>query len=310
VSDTRRLVLITHRSLNDHGDFLRIAEQIRRDAPDIEPLVLRDDHRLLLRARLALSRRPTLTYSSTPIRRFHPPRGAVLQGSPMTKVDELRALERAGVAVPRWKPLTRDAIPDVSDFGPYVVMKPDGAGRGADVRIVRNDKVRWLEPITKVAAGTRRWIVQEFVYTGPWPVSHRVLTLCGTPLCAFRAEGDNARAPLRHAGDFSDGVGRNIVASHMGCSFRFCHDADVLELASRAHRAFPDVPLLGVDILRDANGGQLYVVEVNASGRVWGFSSERGEQLQQRLGGRLEAEFDSMARAARVLIEETRRRAC
>jgi hypothetical protein len=305
----RRLLLVTHRSMNDHGDFLRIAEQIRREAPDVRPLVLRDDHRPLLRARLALSPRPTLTYSSTPIRRFHPLRGAVLQGSQQTKVDELRALERAGVPVPRWKPLTRDAVPDVSDLGPYVVMKPEGAGRGADVRIVRADKVRWLEPITKMAAGTRRWIVQEFVHTGPWPVSQRVLSLCGTPLYAFRAEGDRSRAPLRHASDFSDGVGRNIVASHMGCSFRFCHDADVLELATRAHAAFPDVPLLGVDILRDAASGKLYVVEVNSSGKVWGFSSERGRSLQERLGSAYESQFDAMSRAARVLIAETRRRA-
>ena len=152
----RRLVLVAHRSLNDHGDFLRIAVRIRREAPDVRPLVLRDDHHPFLRARLALSRRPTLVYSSTRIRRFHPLRGALLQGSRQTKVDELRALERAGVPVPRWKPLTRDAVPDVSELGRYVVMKPDHGGRGADVRIVRFERVRWLEPITKMAADTRR----------------------------------------------------------------------------------------------------------------------------------------------------------
>ena len=243
------------------------------------------------------------------MRRFRPLRGAVLQGSAQSKVEELEALERAGVPVPRWKALTRDATPDVSELGPYVVMKPDGAGRGADVRIVRSDRVRWLEPTTKLAADTRRWIVQEFIYTGAWPVSHRVLSLCGTALYAFRAEGDRGKAPLRSATDFASGGGRSIVASHIGCSFRFCDDPDVLELAERAHRAFEDIPLLGIDILRDAVSGKLYVVEVNSSGNVWTFSSERGLAVQERLGRPYESQFDAMARAARVLAEQTRRRA-
>jgi len=301
-------VLVSHRSLNDRADFERIATQIRRQAPDVQPAVVRDRDNDLLRLRLALSRRPTLVFSSASLRRFRPPRGAVLQGSKQSKVDELQALERAGIPVPRWKLVVRGESPDVSDFGPYVVMKPDGAGRGADVRIVRRERVRWLEPITKMAADTQRWIAQEFVHTGAWPVSHRVLSLCGTPLYAFRAEADRARQPIRHASDFGSG-GRNIVASHIGCSLSLCDDADVLELASRAHRAFDGIGLLGVDILRDAVSGKLYVLEVNSSGKVWGFSSQRGRAMQERLGARYETQFDGLSRAARVLAEETRRRA-
>lgn len=303
-----RLVLVAHRSLGDRADLERIAERIRREAPDVQPWVTSDRGQIPLRLRLALSRRPTLVYSASPLRRFRPWRGAVVQGSRMTKVDELRALEAAGIPVPRWKLVTRDEVPDVSDFGPYVVMKPDGAARGADVRIVRRDRVRFLDPITRMAARTQRWIVQEFVYTGAWPRSHRVLSLFGTPLYAFRAESDRKRPPIRDAEDFGGG-GRNIVATHIGCSLAFCHDADVLELASRAHRAFDGIPLLGVDVLRDARSGELRVIEVNASGRCWGFSSERGRSMQERLGARYETQFDAFARAARVFAEQARRRA-
>jgi hypothetical protein len=303
-----RLILIAHRQLNDRADLERIAEQIRREAPDVHPIVVLDRKLRLLRLRLALSRRPTLVYSAPRLKRFRPPRGAILQGSQQSKVEELQALERGGVRVPRWTLVTRNEIPDVSGFGPYVVMKPDRGGRGADVRIVRRERVRWLEPITRMAARTERWIAQEFIYTGEWPVSHRVLSLCGTPLYAFRAEADHSRQPIRSATDFGSG-GRNIVASHIGCSLSLCHDADVLELASRAHRAFEGIPLLGVDILRDAVTRELSVIEVNSSGLVWGFSSERGRAMQERLGVRYETQFDGLSRAARVLAEETRRRA-
>lgn len=115
-------------------------------------------------------------------------------------------------------------------------------------------------------------------------------------------------APIRHAADFTSG-GRSIVASHVGCSIEFCHDADILALAERAARVFPDIPLLGVDILRDADSGQLHVVEVNSRGGCWGFSSRKATAMQQILGRPFESQFDAFARAARGLIEETRRRA-
>jgi hypothetical protein len=65
-----------------------------------------------------------------------------------------------------------------------------------------------------------------------------------------------------------------------------------------------------VDVLRDAASGRLYVIEVNSSGRCWGFSSQRGRAMQQVLGHRYEAQFDGLARAARVLAEQTRQLAC
>jgi hypothetical protein len=304
---SRGLVLVTHGSLNDRADLERIAADIRRDAPDLRVAVVRDKAQPLRRARLAL--RPTLTYSSTPLRHFRPLRGAVLQGSHQSKVEELETLDRAGLPVPRWKLVTRESAPDVTEFGRYVVMKPERGARGADVRIVRSTRVRFLDPYTRFAADTQRWIVQEYVYTGPWPVSHRVLTLCGTPLYAFRATADRAREPIRHGQDFADG-GRNIVASHIGCTLEFCYDPDILGLAEQVAKAFEGVPLLGVDILRDADTGQLWVMEVNAGGRVWGFSSDRGTAMQQHMGGRYESQFDGLARAARVLAEQTRRLAC
>jgi hypothetical protein len=306
-SRIRRLLLVSHREVNDRADLVRIGQHIERDAPDLRVEVVRDRPHRWLCARLAM--RPTLVYSAMPLKRLRPLRGALLQGVLQTKIAEMQALERAGIPVPRWRPVTREAPPpDVSEFGPYVVMKPDLGGRGADVRIVRSNKVRFLDPMTRAAAGTQRWIAQHYVHTGPWPTSQRVLTLCGAPLFAIRQRADTSRPPIRHAADFGGG-GRSIVASHVGCSIEFCHDADILALAERAARAFPQIPLLGIDILRDADSGELYVIEVNSSGRCWGFSSKRGAAMQERLGRRYESQFDAFARAARVLAEETRRRA-
>ena len=300
----RRLLLVSQRSLKDHADLVRIGRRIEREAPDLRVTVVRDDRHRWLCARLAL--RPTLVYSAMELKGLRPLRGAVLQGSARTKVEEMERLERAGLPVPRWRPVTREsAPPDVSGFGPYVVMKPESGKRGADVRIVRSEKVRFLEPHTRVAAGTQRWIVQQYVHTGPWPTSQRVVTLCGVPLYVTRSRADRSREPIRDATDFGKG-GRSIVASHVGCTLEFCYDADILALAERTARAFPEIPLLGIDILRDAESGALHVIEVNSSGQCWGFSSGLGNSMQERLGHRYESQFDAFARASRVLIEQAR----
>jgi hypothetical protein len=302
-----RLVLVSHRGSKDHADLERIGRRIECDASDVQVSVVQDKPHWLLRARMAW--RPTLVYSAKALRRLRPLRGAVLEGSRQSKVEEMEQLEVAGIPVPRWRLVTRDAPPpDVAEFGPYVVMKPDRGGCGADVRIMRSEKVRFLDFSTRRATRAKHWIAQEYIHTGSWPTAQRVLTLCGTPLYAIRTRADGSRAPIRHAADFGGG-GRSIVASHIGCRIEFCDDADVLALAERAARAFPDIPLLGVDILRDADSGRLHVVEVNSRGGCWGFSSRKATAMQQILGRPFESQFDAFARAARVLIEETRRRA-
>ncbi|HEX5066375.1 MAG TPA: ATP-grasp domain-containing protein [Myxococcota bacterium] len=300
-----QLVLVSHRAVSDHPDLERIARSIERDAPDLRVRVLRDKRSWLSLARAAW--RPTLVFSAKALRKLRPLRGSVLQGSQQSKIEEMEELERAGIPVPRWRPVIREAAPpDVGEFGPYVVMKPDRGGCGADVRIVRSAKVRFLDASTRRAARAERWIAQQYVHTGPWPTAQRVLTLCGTPLYAIRTRADRSRAPIRNAGDFGGG-GKNIVASAIGCSIEFCDDADVLEMAERAARVFPEIPALGVDILRDVESGALHVIEVNSRGGSWGFSSRKVAAMQQVLGRPFESQFDAFARAARVLTEQTRR---
>jgi len=302
-----QLALVSHRATDDHEDLERIAGIVERDAPDLRVCVLRDKRSWFSLARAAW--RPTLVFSAKELRKLRPLRGAVLQGSRQSKIEEMEALERAGIPVPPWRTVTREAAPpDVAAFGRYVVMKPDRGGCGADVRIVRSARVRFLDFTTRRAARAQRWIAQRYVHTGPWPTAQRVLTLCGTPLYAIRTRADVSRAPIRDAADFESG-GKSIVASHVGCSIEFCYDADILALAERAARVFPEVPTLGVDILRDADSGALHVVEVNSRGGSWGFSSRRVRAMQQVLGRPFESQFDAFARATRVLIEETRRRA-
>jgi D-alanine-D-alanine ligase-like ATP-grasp enzyme len=48
---------------------------------------------------------------------------------------------------------------------------------------------------------------------------------------------------------------------------------DMLDIARRAGAAFPNMPLLGLDLLRCNETDEVYVLEINAGGNVWHYSS-------------------------------------
>jgi hypothetical protein len=191
------------------------------------------------------------------------------------------------------------------------VTKPDFGARGAEVRLERAEHASWKPPRTEAALelGGRfnPRVAQQFIHTGPWPSSYRVTTLFGTALLCLRVEASHARAPLD---DPRDPRGQSIVSSGRGCTFQLCRDANVLDLAQRAHAALPDAPLLGIDIVREAATRKLYVVELNSIGYTWLFSSPTGVRLQREHDLDLEGQLNGRRRAAEVLARVAREHAC
>ena len=302
--------MVANRDVNHHPSFEEIRQVIAARAPDIDCRII-EDKRWRGR-RWAFATRPTLVFSPVPLRKFRPVRGRIFAGSVMPKSDEYRALDTAGVPVPRWAVLGPHEMPDLSEFPDYVVTKPDRGWRGADVKIKRKGRVRYKAPPAESPDGDALTLVQEFVYTGPWPVSYRVTSLFGRVLFCWRIEADHARRPLESPEAFAGGAGgggMSIVSSGKGCVFTLCDDPEILALGAHAHRAFPEVPLIGVDLVRDARTGKVFVLEVNASGYVWHLDSPTGRSIQRDNGIDFRSQFGAIGRAAEVLIEQTRAQA-
>jgi hypothetical protein len=297
----KHLVIVAYR----RGlEFERLAELVEEVAPDVRAFAVRD-RRMPLRA-LRIARRPTFVFAPNPLNRARVWRGTVCQGRRLSKAEELAALDAAGVSVPRWFLLDcdRDFGDEARALGKYVVLKPNVACRGALVRIARAGRVRWKPEYD--AYGGR--IAQEFVYTGRWPVSYRVTTLFGEVLFCARIEANRERTPLEGRWEWH-GDGKSVVASGRDGSWTLSDDEEIMEHARTAARAFPDVGLLGVDLVRDTETGRCGVLEVNAGGHTWHFTSPVGREIQRENGIDFESQFDGLRLAARVLAEETRRRA-
>jgi len=303
----RNLVMVVRRDQTDIcRDFERIAAHCREIDPSIGAFVVYDSPATNVTALSAVFR-PTMIFAPQRLLLFHPIRGAIRRGKLLSKSQEYRRLQDAGIPVPEWRLVTRRHLPKLDDLGKFVVTKPDYGGRGADVRIRRASRVQWAPSNTPVRFGSRCPIIaQRFIYTGRWPVSYRVTTLFGRVLASVRAEAAHDGPPIGSADRFA---GNSIVAAHRGCSFQLNYDEEIIALGERAHRAFPEIPLLGVDILREQPSGKLFVSEVNATGDVWNFSSEVGLAVERATGTSLAAQFSGLSKAAEILVEETLRQA-
>jgi len=294
------LGLIAQRDHTTVEDLEVVAAAARAHEPRVKTAVFKDRRQSVRRAWLA--RRPSVFFSSCPLRRFAPSRGRVIGGAPILKSEECRRLQEAGFRIPRTAILTKDHKPDVSDYGPYVVVKHDGGRRGAGVKIVRSGRIRWKPPEveSEVIPDYSNLLVQEFIYTGQWPVSYRVQTMFGEALACVKIEASRDRLPLSDRFSFREESGRCIVASSRGCSLSLVEDEEMIEIAERAHSLFPECAQLGVDLIREVPSGKVYVVEVNSRGGIWMLSSH---WLDAACSRRVADQRDGLRRAGRLLAD-------
>ena len=295
----------------DRADFEAIARQVGERAPDIRAFVVDTKEAGWANSRFE-GGVPTLTVSPMPIKRFAPPPGALCQGHEFPMDEQYRMLARLGVPLPDWTAIAPDTLLDPLQWGPYVVVKPALGRKGAEIHIKRAGRVRYRPPESFAEDHPARkapLLAQRFIYTGTWPSNFRVVTFFGRALLCWHCEAAHRYVPLHSRWDFKAKGGISVVSNKTDSSYRLARDADVIALAEQAHTAFPDQPLLGTDIVRDADTGKLYVIECNPRGDAWLISSDMGRMIEQANGLNFARQFGALEIAARVLIEETRARA-
>jgi hypothetical protein len=308
----RNLILVHTPGYQDVEDFQVIARTVQELASDIEVYIASNNIASSVTRRLA-SKRPTLIFSPGNLLSFRPMRGKVYAGAPIPKLEQITRFQAAGLPVPASAEITPDLDLPESKFGPNVVVKPgfSQSSRGQFITLMRREAVRFQPKETFPDDHPGRYgpmFAQRFIDTGPFVNHHRVLTLFGTPLLAFKTSSEKRRPPL----DSSDSVLATIAVKARrrdGPTKReFTSDADILELARRTYSALPEIALQGIDIIREAQSGKLYVLEANPGGNTWIFSKgDMTIRLRTALGvERLTDQFDAFKTTARVLIERTR----
>ena len=291
------LVIVHTPGLQALSDFTTIKALIAERAPDIEVFIFGNHRRHSVMRKWVAGRR-TLVFSPTPITAFSPIRGKVHACRGLGKMEEVRRLAAAGLRVPESILVMPDTRLDPQSWGAFTVLKPTTGRQGRDVRLVRTRDVRWTPSPT---------IAQRFIDTGEKARNYRVTTVFGRPIFSWLGEGLIPRPVLDGAGN--DQIELPIAANAGERRLELNFDAEVLRYGVDIARAFPEIPVLGIDIVREAATGLLYGIEVNSVGFTWHLSSDSARERMKEHGVDLYSQFGALDIIADALIEVTRREA-
>jgi len=294
------LVIVHTADGQDISDWVTVSGMIHERAPDIEVRIV-NNRAANSATRKWQVRRPSLVFSPFHLITFRPTGGKVYAGRRYSKLEQYERLKAAGIPVPLTAELTANVELDPGIWGDHVIVKPSRGSFGEGVRLIRTSEVASRLP--ELLRGQRHpLLVQQFIDTGSRPFQYRVLTLFGRPLYAqaiYAREVSGADVPLAPSGSYE-------LTSSRSRSSHFIDDHDVLDLAARTYAAMPEVPVHGVDILRDGSSGKLHVLETNPGGNVWHLSSPVGKKAQELLNMNYYDQFDPLEIVADELIRRTR----
>lgn len=309
---THNLFLVHHPDGQGRQDFDEIAAAISRLAPGIAVHIVPHDAEA---GACALPpgtwARPSLAVAFRWPKAFRLRRGLMYAGRPINKMRQAQQYTAARIPIPRTiayqfgRPLNRDF------WGEHVIMKPtriDMMSRGQFIFLMRTERVaalagRIFPP--DHPAREQPVLIQQFVDTGEYPESFRVLTLFGEPLycMTFRQ-----KAPRVSLSATDSELLATPIASNAGDDFvhAMVDDPEVIAFARRAARAMPAIPLQGLDIIRQAGTGRLFVLENNSGGNTWHFSSRMFLESNGKITRAMRiAQFGAFDIAAKVLAERT-----
>jgi hypothetical protein len=302
---TRNLLILQTDHLQDPSDWIAVKERIDRNAPDIDVRIANNFHRNSVTARWQV-RRPSLVFSPIRLAEYVPRGGTVYCGHILSKDEQVRRLSSIDILTPRTVTLSSEDSFDPSEWGEFVITKPNNSNSGKGVKLVRTVDLRArYDELT--ADVSDQILVQPYIEhsEGGYPTIYRVLTMFGRPLYSVMNRWADKRPPLAQiAADPSGIIATNSNA--MGQVRALCNDPEIIALAERSHEGFPECPVLGVDIIRDVQSGRLYVLEVNPHGNVWHLSSPLARKVDPEYVRARYAQFNALDRVADLLIQKTR----
>jgi hypothetical protein len=285
----RRNLILIHRP---GAGYIRDFDEISAKTHVLDPSIVIFTLPANLKADLGAQnwRYPTLTIALTSNFRLPILRGRLLKSQQVEKLAQQAVFRRNAIPTPPALPFQFGMTLDPIIFGEFVVLKPmdlEQTSQGNGVQMFRRRRLHQMRisdfpenhPIHRARQG---YIVQRFVDTGENPSFFRVQTFLGKAIYAWHSTLVEPRCSL--AADDADIERANIASQGGEKTRKLIDDPDIITLAEKVHGAFPHIPMLAVDIIRETATGKLYVLECNPGGNTWHFSSEIGEKLRMGFG--------------------------
>lgn len=290
------------------SDFLTVKNIMVGRAPDIQVHVISaapvpDSFWQVAAAR------PTLLFSPVALHSLDTRiRGTRMVSETVTKLEELARIAATGAPVPETHLITKTLRLDEAQWGPFTVIKPNLGMRGQGVSLVRTRDVRWIDTGRLPKSDPRHGdelLAQRFVDTGPCFICYRVFTVLGRPIYCMTSTALDERAALDAGAP--EPLDAPVAANGLRRKLELVNDREVIDLAMSVHAGLPHLPVMGLDIIREASTGRLFVLEYNSTGGVWHLSSDHGLGHQKDHALDYYAQFDALNTITNALIEATRK---
>jgi hypothetical protein len=303
---SRNLVIVHTPGHQALSDWVTVKAKIDVQAPDIEVRIA-DNSIPNSATRRWQTRRPSLVFSPSPLIQFTPAGGRIYAGRRLNKLEQFAALRAAGVPTPDSALFRPDVALSPRRWGEFVVLKPSGQ---------QSSYGRFVRLVPTPSAGTRyrelgldqgvEMMVQQFIDPTDnegRAFEFRVMTMFGRPMYSLKAMEKSPRStPAEIAG--GDG---ELALNRKGLEreIKLEIEDDIIDLARTTAAAVPEVPCLGIDIIREHATGRLFVLETNGAS-VWHLSSRSTPNYPQEVRDGLYGQFNALDSAAELLIERTR----
>jgi hypothetical protein len=303
---TKRNIILIHRGPEYERDFDEIATRV--NAIDRGITVYHLPYKLKAELPESAWQYPTLTVSLSSAFRLPVKRGPILRNAPIGKLEQQEIFRRNGIATPPALAFRFGMKLDPILFGEFVILKPGDltvTSTGEGIQLFRRQRCESLTakdfpPGHLIHRNPNAYLVQRFIDTGDRISVTRVTTFFGKPILSIGMRSNVSRPPL--AASDAELEATPVASNAVKDKMRYLHaDADMEALAQRVHDCLPEVPLLGVDIVREQATGELHVLECNAGGNTWHFSSKSGEKLRGWFGGHPRVPLERASAKARLL---------
>jgi hypothetical protein len=304
----RNLLILHKPKAEARSDWTEVATRIARDAPDIDVRVV-DVAEACDIPETWLRSRPLLVLSQYALASPWTRGGTLFAARDYDKLEQIERLISAGIRVPRTERVSEVERLTGASWGEFAILKPIDGHLGAGVRLLRTQAFPDLKQKLPVAVRPK-FIVQPYIDHGDManrPSEYRVFSFFGRLVYATRNSWPSPRASLAQIANSPKG----LIASNShapGIRVRaLTSNAAVIALGLRAAAAFPELPTVAVDVIRDRKSGSLYVLEVNPKGESWHLSSAYAERtFDPAHRAALYEQFGALDVIASALIERTR----
>ena len=235
-----------------------------------------------------------------------PARGKTLYVEAIDKFEQYQHFTLANVSAPKTIEYELGQPINKNDWGEHVFIKPRKGSFSENSFLIPTKYILDIKPYFEEVAKKEKFILQQFINTGVYATSYRVLNFLGAPLSFVSL---TCPKPVYLPNNLDEAFNNSTVQTNLGNANairKFENNDEILDFSKKIFNVFKEKPIQGIDIIIEEKTKKLFVLEANLGGNSWGFTKKDWGSYKQLGRPALLQQFNAFDVAADVLIKKTK----